>query len=140
MSGMLRSPLAYGLLAMVAWGVWSVVAELATDHVAPEVAMVVSYATGATVAFGYVLSRPGSVTFSTRGLGIAAVAGVFAGVGAVAFYVGLDRGSTGVVTTVSALYFVVAAVLAVVFLNESASLRTVAGVATAGVAVWLLAG
>jgi transporter family protein len=137
---MLNSPLAFGLLAMVAWGVWSVVAEVATDHVSPEVAMVVSYATGAAIAFGYVLTRPASVEFSTRGLGLAALAGVFAGVGAVAFYVGLDRGSTGVVTTVSALYFAVAAVLAVVFLNESASLRTVAGVATAGVAVWLLAG
>lgn len=137
---MLSSSLAYGLLAMVTWGVWSVIAEMATDHVAPEVAMVVSYGTGAAIAFGYVLSRPASMEFSTRGIGIAAVAGVFAGVGAVAFYVGLDRGSTGVVTTVSALYFVVAAVIAVLFLNESASLRTVAGIATAGVAVWLLAG
>ena len=137
---MLRSPLAFGLVAMVAWGVWSVVAAVATDHVSPEVAMVVSYATGATIAFGYVLARPAAVEFSTRGIGIAALAGVFAGVGAVAFYVGLDRGSTGVVTTVSALYFAVAAVLAVVFLNESASLRTVTGVAIAGVAVWLLAG
>ena len=54
-SGMLNSPLAFGLLAMVAWGVWSVVAEVATDHVSPEVAMVVSYATGAAIAFGYVL-------------------------------------------------------------------------------------
>ncbi|MFC6951474.1 DMT family transporter [Halorubellus litoreus] len=137
---MLSSSLAYGLLAMVTWGVWSVIAEMATDHVSPEVAMVVSYGTGAAIAFGYVLSRPASMEFSTRGIGIAAVAGVFAGVGAVAFYVGLDRGSTSVVTTVSALYFVVAAVIAVLFLNESASLRTVAGIATAGVAVWLLAG
>jgi len=136
----LNSPLAYGLLAMLAWGVWSVVAAVATDHVSPEVAMIVSYGTGALVAAGYVLWRPSAVEFSTRGLGIAALAGVFAGVGAVAFYVGLDRGSTGVVTTVSALYFAVAAVLAVLFLNESASLRTAAGVATAGVAVWLLAG
>ena len=137
---MLSSPLAYGLLAMVTWGVWSVIAEMATEHVQPEVAMVVSYGTGAAIAFGYVLSRPAPVEFSTRGVGIAAVAGVFAGVGAVAFYVGLDRGSTSVVTTVSALHFVVAAVIAVLFLNESASLRTVAGIATAGVAVWLLAG
>jgi len=135
-----NAALGYGLVAMVAWGAWSVVAEVATDHASPEVAMVVSYATGAAVALGYVLSRPAAVEYSARGLGIAAAAGVFAGVGAVAFYVGLDRGSTGVVTTVSALYFAVAAVLAVLFLNESLSLRTVAGVGTAGVAVWLLAG
>jgi transporter family protein len=137
---MSNSPLAFGLLAMVAWGVWSVVAEVATDHVSPEVAMVVSYATGAAIALGYVLTRPASVEFSTRGLGLAALAGAFAGVGAVGFYVGLDQGSTSVVTTVSALYFAVATVLAIVFLNEAASLRTLAGVATAGVAVWLLAG
>jgi uncharacterized membrane protein len=136
----LNSALGYGLLAMVTWGVWSVVADVSTDYVSPEVAMVVSYGTGAALAFGYVLATPGSTEFSTRGVGIAAAAGVFAGIGAIAFYVGLDRGSTGIVTTVSALYFVVAAVIAVVFLNETASLRTVAGVATAGVAVWLLAG
>ena len=135
-----NAALTYGLVAMVAWGTWSVVASVATDHVSPAVAMVVSYATGATIALGYVVSRPESIEYSTRGLGVAAVAGVFAGIGAVAFYVGLDRGSTSVVTTVSALYFALAAVLAVLFLNESISVRTVAGIACSGVAVWLLAG
>jgi hypothetical protein len=74
--GLLRSPLAFNLLTMVAWSVWSVVAAVATGHVSPEVVMAVSHATGAVVAFGYVLTRPMSVAFSTRGFGIAAVAGV----------------------------------------------------------------
>jgi transporter family protein len=125
---------------MVAWGVWAVVAEIATDSVAPEVAMVVSYVTGAALALGYVLTQPESIEYSTRGIGIAAVAGVFAGMGAVAFYAGLDEGSTTIVTTVSALYFVVAAIIAIVLLNDAADVRTIAGLVAAGVAVWLLAG
>lgn len=137
---MIESALSFGLLAMVAWGIWAVVAEVATDSVSPEVAMIVSYATGAAIALGYVLTRPDSIEFSTRGLGVAALAGVFAGIGAVAFYAGLDRGSTGVVTTVSALYFAVAAIIAIVFLDEVVTLRTAAGIGTAGLAIWLLAG
>lgn len=128
-----------GLLAMLSWGVWAVLATVATRSLAPTAAMVVSYATGVAVALGYLAVADRPVALEARGVGFALAAGVFAGAGAVAYYAGLDRGTTAVVTTVSALYFVVAAVLGVAVLRESLAPSDVAGVGFAVLAVVLLA-
>ena len=72
-------------------------------------------------------------------MAVALGAGVFAGIATVAFYAGLERGRTTVVTTVSVLYFVVAAVLGVAVLGETVEATDVAGVGFAVLAVVLLA-
>ncbi|WP_267642653.1 EamA family transporter [Haloarchaeobius amylolyticus] len=136
---MLNSPVSWAVLAMLAWGLWAVVADLATRSVSPTVAMVVSYFVGSALAFGYVLTRPETVEYTRDGLVVAGVAGVFAGLGAVAFYAGLARGSTSIVTTISALYFVVAAAIGIAVLDEPLTLQRVAGIGFAVVAVALLA-
>jgi uncharacterized membrane protein len=125
---------------MSLWGLWALFAKLATESLAPTTAMIVSYATSVGVAVGYVALTQDSVALTGRGVGFALAAGVFAGAGAVAYYAGLDYGSTGVVTTVSALYFVVAALLGALFLGEPLGLRRLAGIALATGAVALLAG
>lgn len=137
---MTYAPVAYALLAMVAWGLWAVLADVATDTIEPTLAMVLSYATSVAVAVGYVVLAGKEVTLEGQGVGLALVAGVFAGVGAVAFYAGLSAGRTGVVTTISALYFVVAVILGVTVLGEPLGLREAAGVGFAVLAVALLAG
>lgn len=131
--------LLFGLAAMVSWGIWALLADVATDYVDPVSAMIFSYATSVAVALAYVVAREDSLSTVRTGVGFALVAGVFAGIGAVAFYSGLERGQTSIVTTVSALYFVVAAVLGVVVLGESVGLEDVAGIAFAVAAVTLLA-
>lgn len=72
-------------------------------------------------------------------MAVALGAGVFAGIAAVTFYAGPERGQTSVVTTVSVLYFVVAAVLGVAVLGETVEATDVAGVGFAVLAVVLLA-
>ncbi|WP_440990942.1 EamA family transporter [Haloarchaeobius baliensis] len=136
---MSTSPVVFALLAMVTWGLWAVLADAATQSTSPTVAMIVSYLVGTALAGAYVLTRPNPVTYTREGLLLAVGAGVFSGIAAVAFYAGLERGSTGVVTTVSALYFVVAAVLGVVLFDEPVTLQRVGGVGFAVVAVALLA-
>jgi uncharacterized membrane protein len=107
---------------------------------APETAMIVSYATSTAIALGYVLSlRQDALAFPRTGVLVAAVAGVFAGVGGVAFYAGLDQGRTAVVTTVSALYFVVAAAVGIAVFGDSLDASDAAGIALAVLAVLLLA-
>lgn len=135
---MFPTGLALALTAMVLWGVWTLFATLATRSLAPEAAMVVSYATGATLALGYVVRSRGVPSLPGRGVAFAGLAGVFAGAGAVAFYAGLAEGNSAVVTTVSALYFVVAALLGVAVLGESLGLRDVAGIGFAVLAIALL--
>ena len=131
----------FALVAMVAWALRSVFAEVATESMIPESATVVSYGVGTVVALGYVgLFRREAVAFPAVGVGYVALAGLFAGIGGVAFYVALREGRTAVVTPVSGTYSVLAAVLGVLVLGESLGLREAAGIGFAPVGVVLLAG
>ena len=62
-----------------------------------------------------------------------------AGLGSAAYYTALDVGNISIVSTVTALYFVVAVVLGVVVLRESLDPSDVAGMLLAVGAVALLA-
>ena len=137
---MTRMAIVFGVVAMLGWGIWTVLAKLATRTVSPALAMVISYATGAVIALGYVYTqRGGFASPPMDGVLLAAAAGVFAGVAGVAFYMGLEVGRASIITTVSALYFVVAVVVGILFLGESVSLTDVAGIGFAVFAVLLLA-
>ncbi|MFB6081904.1 MAG: EamA family transporter [Halanaeroarchaeum sp.] len=136
---MLRLALGYAVLAMLTWGIWSVLATLATRSMPPALAMVISYGTGAAIALAYVFANRGNLALPTDGVLLAAGAGIFAGIGGVAFYAGLQTGRSAVVTTVSALYFVVAAVIGVVVLGETVDAYDVAAVGFAMLAVALFA-
>lgn len=135
---MSRTALLLASVGMVSWGVWAVFADLATRSLEPEVAMVISYLAGIAIAVAYIGSQGLSPTLSGTGVGYALAGGLFSGVGAVSYYAALQYGTSGVVTTVTALYFVVAAVLGVVFLGESVGPRDVAAIALAVGAVALL--
>lgn len=136
---MTQHAVALAVVAMLGWGVWTVLANQATRTIDPEIAMILSYATGVLVALGYVAVRNEPLQFDRTGVTLALAAGVFAGIGAVAFYAGLSAGRASIVTTVSALYFVVAAILGVAVLGESLSLTDGLGIGFAVLAVSLLA-
>lgn len=128
------------LVGAVAWGFWAVFADVATESMAPEAAMIVSYTVGIGVAGLYVLYRGTSILGNDpTAIGIAGLAGVASGIGAVAYYAALQAGSAGVATTITAMYFVVAAGLGVAVLGESLALTDVAGIGAAVLAVGLIA-
>lgn len=137
---MSRIAVTFAIVSMFAWGIWSVVVKEATREITPETAMIISYVASVAVALGYLfVIRGGPTSLSSRGIGLALLAGVFGAVGAIAFYVGLSAGRTAIVTTISALYFVVAAVIGVLILGESVAISDVVGVGFAVAAVALLA-
>lgn len=136
---MLPTAVWFALLAMVSWGLWAVLANVATESIEPAFAMIVSYATSVAVAGVYVAVRSGEVTVVRHGILFALAAGVFAGIGGVAFYAGLEAGRTGIVTTISAMYFIIAGLIGILFLGETLSWHDILGVGFAAVAVVLLA-
>ena len=136
---MVRMAVVLGLIAMVTWGIWAVLAKLATRTISPELAVAVSYTVSIALALAYLAASGGAVAFDSRGLVLAAAAGVFGGVAVVSFYAGLTVGRTAIVTTVSALYFVVAAVIGVAVLGESVVPRDLVGIGFAIASVILLA-
>lgn len=124
---------------MFGWGIWTVLANEATRTISPEFAMILSYAASVVVAVGYVGARSDPIVVERTGVLLALAAGVFAGLGAIAFYVGLSHGRAGIVTTISAMYFVVAAVLGVAVIGESLAPTDVLGIVFAVLAVALIA-
>nr|WP_197428120.1 hypothetical protein [Halogeometricum sp. CBA1124] len=92
---------------MASWGVWIAVGNAASDSVDPETAAALSYLVATALAVGFVFSSGASLTVTPRGGMLAAVAGLFAGIGFVSMSLGLSRGSTTVVSGLGAMYFVV---------------------------------
>ncbi|WP_049972182.1 EamA family transporter [Haladaptatus cibarius] len=136
---MVRTAVLFALLGMLAWGVWAVFADYATQTLEPEVAMAISYAIGVGVAILYIAVQSGPVTLTDSGVAFAIAGGLFSGIGSISYYAALQYGSTAIATTITALYFIVAAVLGAVFLGESVSMRDMAGIGLAIGAVALLA-
>ncbi|MCU4750491.1 EamA family transporter [Halobacteria archaeon AArc-curdl1] len=136
---MSQHAIAFAVLAMLGWGLWTVLANEATRTIAPELAMVLSYAASVVIAVGYVAAQGEPLALERTGVAYALGAGIFAGIGAVAFYTGLSMGRVGVVATISALYFVVAAIIGILVLGESLTLKNAAGIGFAILAVVLLA-
>lgn len=136
---MVNPAILFALLAMASWGIWAVLADVATRTIRPTSAMILSYGTSLLVALAYLGIQRRSPALGEVGVYFALASGLFAGIGAVAFYAGLEAGRTGIVTTVSALYFVVAALLGMLVLGETLGLREATGIAFAVAAVALLA-
>ncbi|WP_135806466.1 EamA family transporter [Halorussus marinus] len=135
---MSRTALLLAGVGMVTWGAWVVLADLATRTLEPEIAMAISYLVGAGVAVAYILSQGGAPAVTGVGAGYALAGGLFSGVGGVSYYAALQYGDASVVSTITALYFVVAAVLGVLFLGESLGARDAVGIALAVGAVAVL--
>ena len=134
-----NAAVAFGSLTMVSWGVWIVVGNAASESIDPTTAAAISYLVAALLAVGYVFVSGASLAITPRGGALAGVAGVFAGIGFVSMYIGLSRGSTTVVATLSAMYFVVAAFIGIAVLGDQLTTTRVAGLLLAGVAVILVA-
>jgi uncharacterized membrane protein len=133
------SAVVFGSLTMVSWGVWIVVGNAASESIDPKTAAAISYVVATALAVGFVVASDASLAITPRGGGLAGVAGLFAGVGFVSMYVGLSRGSTTVVSTLGAMYFVVAAFIGMAVLGDEITTTRVAGLLLAGVAVVLVA-
>ena len=134
-----NSAVVFGSLTMVSWGIWIVVGNAASESIDPKTAAAVSYLVAALLAVGFVIVSGASLAITPRGGALAGVAGLFAGIGFVSMYIGLSRGSTTVVSTLGAMYFVVAAFIGMAALGDEITTTRVARLLLAGVAVILVA-
>lgn len=132
------SAVLFGLLTMVSWGFWIVVGNAASESIDPRTAAAISYLVATPLAIGYVVVSDASLAVTMRGGLLAAVAGLLTGIGLIATYAGLSVGSTTVVTTIGAMYFVVAAVIGMVVLGDEVTMTKLAGIAFAAIGVVLV--
>ena len=134
------APVALASVAMITWGLWVVLSRLATETLSPEATLVITYLSGAAVGVGYLVVGGSGFreTVTRAGVEYAVLAGFCFGIGGLAYYAALQYGSVTVPTTIAALYFVAASLLAVVVFDEPVTLRQAVGICLAIGSVVLL--
>lgn len=126
----------FALVAMLAWGVWGILADHALMDKGISGVLFFTYLTALLAVVGFdsgVVSDP-----SVDGLLPAVGAGIALAVGSFFFYKALELGQLSVVPAVAGLYFIVPAVYGVFVLEESLSAVNVAGIVLACLAIVLL--
>lgn len=134
----MNSAILFALGTTFTWGLWLVLADLASDAVGPVTAAAITYVVAAVVVSAYAVVSGASLDVGTRGGLLSIGAGLFAALGLVSLYVGLSLGSTAVVSTVGALYFVVAAFIGVLVLGEPLSSTRAVGIGLAVASIVLI--
>lgn len=135
----LSSAVLFGLITMVSWGIWIVLGNAASESIDPRTAAAISYLIAGLLALGFVIVSDASLAVTARGGLLAGVAGLFTGIGLISMYVGFTHGSTTVVSTFGAMYFVVAAVIGIVILGDELTATRVTGIAFAVIGMVLVA-
>lgn len=131
--------LAFSLMALTFWGIWGVLTKVATLYLPPQAAYLVSIL-GYLPILGLLLIEGGfKLPWHPTGWGMALAAGVCAALGLLCYYRALAGGMAARVVPLTAMYPVVTVILSFIFLREHVTLRHLAGLAAALVAVWLLA-
>lgn len=128
----------FGAVTMVAWGFWLVLGDAASESIDPRTAAAISYLVAAAIAVGYVVVSDASLAVTSQGVLFAVAAGVFSAIGLIATYVGLSVAPAATVSTVGAMYFVVAALAGMAFLGDGVTVQKVAGIALAATGVFLV--
>jgi uncharacterized membrane protein len=134
----MNSAVLFGLGTMVAWGFWIVFGDVASNAIDPEMAAFVSYLTAAVLTGAYVVVSDASYALTTRGVAFSAAAGVAAAIGVLSTFVGVTVGSTTVVSTIGGMYFVTAAAISIVFLDEPLTVNRLAGIGLVLVALFVI--
>jgi drug/metabolite transporter (DMT)-like permease len=132
------SAVLFGSITMVTWGIWILVGNAASESIDPRTAAAISYLVAGLLALGFALGSDASLAVTPRGGVLAGVAGLFTGIGLISMYLGFSMGSTTVVSTVGAMYFVVAALVSMVVLGDDVTITRVTGIAFAILAVVLV--
>lgn len=128
----------FGSVTMITWGIWVVLGNAASESIDPRTAAAISYLVAGPLALGYVLVSDASLVITARGGLFAGAAGLFTGIGLISMYVGLSGGSTTVISTLGAMYFVVAAFIGMIILGEEIRATRLAGIVFAIIGVVLV--
>jgi uncharacterized membrane protein len=133
------SVLSLAILSTMAYGVWAALAQIASRKLSPELTVVISCSFAAVTIAGYILYSGGQTSLPFRGLVFALLTGLSLSIAMLSFYRGVEIGSTAIVSPIVALYFVVAAVIGVIFFEESLQMNDMIGIGFAIISIILIA-
>ncbi|NHN60327.1 MULTISPECIES: EamA family transporter [Halorussus] len=130
---------AWAVLALVGYSVFTPLASLATDQIPSTVVALVANSMLAVSAAAVIVLRDESVVPYLAGENAVYMyaAGVFLSVGILAYYQALGSGPVSVVVPIFGMFLVGSSLLGVVFLNDALTAKKAVGIVLAAVGVWL---
>ena len=134
----MASWLTFSLLALTFWGVWGLLTKVATLYLPPYAAYLVGTLGYLPVVVFLVVESGFQVPWHPVGWSASLAAGICTALGLLCYYRALAGGAAAKVVPLTSLYPVVTVLLSYIFLKETLTLRHVAGISLAMVAVWLL--
>jgi transporter family protein len=130
--------LTFSLMALAFWGVWGLLTKVATLHLPPHIAYLIS-TLGYLPVVVFLIAHSGfKIPWHPAGWGAALAAGICTALGMLCYYRALAGGAAARVVPLTSLYPVVTVILSYLFLKEHLTLRHVSGICLALLAVWLL--
>lgn len=136
---MVSLPVLLALGTMFAWGGWAIFAKLSTMTLPAETATLITYVSGSLIlVLNYIRVNDGTHEIVSTGMFFALGAGAASALGAITMYAALKSGQASVVTPISGLYFVVAAALGILFLEEPLGAKKLLGIAFAILSIILI--
>ena len=136
---MMPAWLAYTLLTVVLWGVWGFESKLLVNRVSPYTGQVL-FTFGLLAPAAFVMMSPRRFAGRRKRLGsfFAFLTGLLGGLGNVAFFVALAKGSASVIVPLTSLSPLVTVLVGVLVLKEKMRWRQYVGLALALAAIYLL--
>jgi len=114
--------------AFVLWGLWSFFPKITTKYISPRSAILFEVLGGMLVAIIVLFSLKFKPDIHPKGVLLAISTGILGFAGAFCYLYAASKGPISLIAVVSALYPVIAIVLAVIFLNESISIKQGVGI------------
>jgi len=117
--------------AFVLWGLWSFIPKITTKYISPKSAILFEALGGIIIATIVLFSLKFKPDIHPKGVLLALTTGILGFLGALLYLYAASEGPISLVAVLSALYPVIAIVLAMIFLKEPISLKQALGIVLA---------
>ena len=122
----------------ICWGLWSFIPKITTKYIDPRSAIVYEVIGGIVLSLIVLSVTNFRLETHPKGIALAGMAGLVGFVGALCFLFAVSRGPVSIIAPLSALYPILTVGLAIIFLNETVTIKQGVGIIFAVLGVVLV--
>jgi transporter family protein len=122
----------------ICWGLWSFIPKITTRYIDPRSAVIYEVIGGIVLSLIVMSFMNFRLEIHPKGIALAGMAGLVGFVGALCFLFAVSKGPVSIIAPLSALYPILSVILAVIFLNETVTIKHGLGILFAVLAVILV--
>ena len=119
----------------ICWGLWSFIPKITTKYIDPKSAVVYEVIGGILLSLIVLFFRNFRMETHPMGIALAGIAGLVGFIGALCFLFAVSKGPVSIIAPLSALYPILSVSLAIIFLNETVTIKQGLGIFFAVLAV-----